>query len=458
MSNINDVVNNAETVEIRPPEFSDEALALRFAKRHENDLRYAASWNKWFLWDGCRWATDDTKRAFDLARAICREASAECKDKAAKQIASAKTVAAVVTLARVDRRIAASINVWDTDPWLLNTPETIIDLRNGSRLPNAPGHHMTKVTAAAPSGEYPLWRDFLERITDGDWQLQEYLKRLFGYALTGLTREHVLAFLYGTGANGKSVLLNTVAGVMGDYATSAPMETFVATRNEHHSTELAMLRGARLVTATETEEGRRWAESKIKALTGGDPITARFMRQDHFTFMPQFTLAITGNHKPGLRNVDEAMRRRLHLVPFTVTIPPSERDDQLAEKLKEEWPGILAWMIEGAIEWHREGLQPPEVVRAATDAYITSEDAIAAWIEECCTTDIQGFASNGPIWGSWQVWAEKSGEFVGKKTRLLQAIEDRGFERTKATGGIRGFRGILVNRRKPGIGAANDGQ
>ncbi len=448
MSGIKEVLSNAEGVEIRPPVYSDEALALRFVERHEEMLRYVAAWNKWYIWDDCRWVIDNTLRAFDLSRAVCREASANCNDRAARQISSKKTVAAVVSLARADRRVAASVDIWDADPLLLNTPQTVVDLRDGSQLPNSPGLHMTKVTAAAPSGDCPLWHAFLERITDGDQQLQKYLKRLTGYALTGLTREHVLAFLYGTGANGKSVLLNTVSGIMGDYAASAPMETFVANRNEHHPTELAMLRGARLVTATETEEGRRWAESKIKALTGGDAITARFMRQDYFTFTPQFTLVVAGNHKPGLRNVDEAMRRRLHLIPFAVTIPENERDLQLEEKLKEEWPGILAWMIEGAIEWYREGLQPPEAVRAATDEYITSEDAIAAWIEECCTIDAQNFASNGSIWESWQAWANKSGEFVGKKTRLLQAIEDRGFERKKSTGGIRGFRGIFVKPQK----------
>ena len=204
-----------------------------------------------------------------------------------------------------------------------------------------------------------------------------------------------------------------------------------------------MLRGARLVTAVETEEGRRWAESKIKNLTGGDQITARFMRQDFFTFTPQFTLVIAGNHKPGLRNVDEAMRRRLHLIPFTVTIPEEERDDQLAEKLKDEWPAILQWKIEGAIEWGGGGLQPPEAVRAATDAYLEAEDSVGAWIEECCTTDPNDFASNAALFESWKPWAEKAGEYVGTKTRLIQILEDRGFERRRETI-VRGLRGIAV--------------
>ena len=189
-------------------------------------------------------------------------------------------------------------------------------------------------------------------MTDGDHELVAFLQRVAGYALTGSTSAHALFFLYGTGANGKSVFVNTVAGILGDYHRTAPIETFTASSHERHPTDLAGLRGARLVTAVETEEGRRWAESRIKALTGGDKIAARFMRQDFFEFTPQFKLLIAGNHKPGLRSVDEAIRRRFNLIPFAVTIPDEERDENLTDNLKAEWPGILAWMIEtsGAID------------------------------------------------------------------------------------------------------------
>src|SRR5262249_7531439 len=156
-----------------------------------------------------------------------------------------------------------------------------------------------------------------------------------------------LFFLHGLGANGKSVFLRTGAGVVGDYHKTASMEMLTVTNSERHPTELAMLRGARLVTAIETEEGKQWHESKLKALTGGDLIAARFMRQDFFEYIPQFKLLIAGNHKPAFRNVDEAIRRRVKLMPFTVTIPKSKRDRALSDKLKAEWPGILRWMIDG---------------------------------------------------------------------------------------------------------------
>ena len=225
------------------------------------------------------------------------------------------------------------------------------DLRTGIGHPPDPRDYITKRTACrcAPAGApRPLWTAFLERITDGNAELQGFLQRYLGYCCTGFTSEHVFVFAYGTGANGKSTFINTVAQIFGDYATVADMSTFIASKVEHHPTDLAKLRGARLVVAQETQRGRRWDETKIKALTGGDKITARFMRRDFFDFMPTFKLFIVGNHKPRLGSVNEAMRRRLLLVPFTVQIPPDERDPRLAEKLKAEWPAILRWCIDGA--------------------------------------------------------------------------------------------------------------
>ena len=258
------MIVDAEPDEARPPAFSDEALALRFAERHRNDLRYVAAWGKWVSWTGTHWRFDDTLFGFDLARHICREASAECNEKAAKAIASVKTVAAVERLAKSDRRIAATTDQWDADPWLLNTPGGVIDLRTGRARPACPEDYQTKVTAVAPGGDCPIFRAFLKKITGDKEELELFIQRMLGYALTGATREHALFFLYGTGANGKSVLTSTVAGVLGDYHRTAAIETFTATNQDRHPTDLAGLRGARLVTATETEEGRRWAESKIK--------------------------------------------------------------------------------------------------------------------------------------------------------------------------------------------------
>jgi putative DNA primase/helicase len=409
------------------PAFSEDALALRFADRHESAVRFVAAWGQWFRYDGKVWRPDATLQAFDLARRICREASAECNGKKSEKaaLASAKTVSAIERLAKSDRRIAATIDQWDADPWLLNTPDGVIDLRTGQMRGHEAGDYMTKMTAAGPGGDCPIFLKFLDRITGEDADLIAYLRRVLGYSLTGSTRDHALFFGYGTGANGKSVLLSTVAGILGDYHKTAPIETFTASNVDRHPTDLAMLRGARLVTATETEEGRQWAESRIRSLTGGDRVSARFMRQDFFEFTPQFKLFIAGNHRPGLRSVDEAIRRRFHLIPFAVTIPAEERDGELTEKLKAEWPSILAWIVKGCLEWQREGLAAPGAVTAATAEYLNSEDAIAAWIDERCERDVNAWSSSSALFASWASWATKAGEALGSQRKFSQKLAER---------------------------------
>jgi putative DNA primase/helicase len=427
--------------EVRPPAFSDEALALLFAERRGDELRFVAKWGQWLQWDGRRWAPDDTLCAFDLVRKICREAAAECNQpKIASVIASAKTVAAVERLAKADRRLAATSEQWDADPWLLNTPNGIVNLRTGTIRPHQATDYMTKITGAAPDTLRPIptWHAFLHRVMGGDAELIEFMQRLAGYALTGSTREHALAFLYGIGANGKSTFLNALSGCLGDYHRTAPIETFTASTTDRHPTDLAGLRGARLVTAIETEEGRRWAESRIKALTGGDRVAARFMRQDFFEFIPQFKLVIAGNHKPGLRSVDEAIRRRFHLVPFTVTIPPEERDRQLDEKLKAEWPGILNWMIQGCVAWQQQGLAAPAAVTNATAVYLEQQDAIAAWIDEKCERDPSAWERSATLFANWKAWADSSGEPAGDIKRFRDRLEARG----------------ILYRREPHVGRA----
>jgi putative DNA primase/helicase len=435
--------------EERPPAFSDDALALRFADRHASDLRFVAAWNKWLTWDGVRWRFDETLHAYELVRLLCREAAAGCnKEKVAVALASAKTVAAVERLARADRRLAATVDQWDAEPWLLNTPETVIDLRAGQPRRHSPNDYMTKMTAVGPRGDCPNFLAFLDRITSGDAELIAYLRRVFGYALTGLTREHALFFGYGTGANGKSVLLSTVSGLLGDYHKTAPIETFTASNADRHPTDLAGLRGARLVTATETEEGRRWAESRIKQLTGGDTVSARFMRQDFFEYLPAFKLVIAGNHKPSLRSVDEAIRRRFHLIPFAVTIPTEERDPNLTEKLKAEWPGILSWMVEGCLEWQTEGLGQPQAVINATAAYLEAEDALAAWIDDRCRRDPNTWEQSSALFDSWAAWAGQAGENPGTMRRFVQTLESRGFVAQRRMHG-RGIIGLQVTHEDP---------
>ncbi len=414
--------------------FSEDDLANKFSAVHVNDLRYCAAWNRWFMWDGSVWRPDVTVRVFGLAREVCSHAAGLCNEPS-KKIASAATIAAVERLARSDLRHATLPEDWDAAQFLLNTPGCVVDLRTSETRPNQPDDMMTKQTAVTPGGECPLWHSFLARVTDNNEQLQAFLQRMAGYMLTGSTKDHALFFAHGPGANGKTVLVTTLSRIWNDYTTAAPMEMFMKSRNDRHPTELAGLRGARLVTAAETEEGRWWAESRIKALTGGDPIAARFMHCDFFTFTPVFKLLISGNNRPRLRKIDEAMRRRLHLIPFNVVIPPAERDPDLPAKLKAEWSGILAWAIEGAVAWHEGGLQPPEIVRTATEEYLSSEDLILTWIEDRCHKENIAETPSSKLWASFREWAESTGERPGAQRTFSLALEGHGYRKDKNRAG-----------------------
>ena len=387
-------------------------------------------------WQQSRWRSEDTLAAFDTSRKLCREAGD----------AKAKTVAAVVTLARTDRRIAATSDQWDADPMILSGPVSTVELLSGSCRPPRREDFCTKqtaVSAAPPRTAHPLWNAFLDHVLAGDGELISFMQRFLGYCLTGYTHEHVFMFLHGKGANGKGVFVKTVSEIMGDYAIGSLMETFLAARFDRHPVEIATLRGARLVVAQETQRGRSWDEAKIKTLTSSDKLTGRFMRGNPFDFGPSHKLLFTGNYKPTIRSTDEAMRRRLLLVPFTVQIPPAERDPYLSDKLKAEWPAILRWMIDGCLEWQRSGLRVPEFVRRATDEYLADQDILRQWIDECVVEDPLAFATTKMLFVSWKAWCDERNLSPGTETGLADSLADRGHERHRTTK-ARGFKGISL--------------
>ena len=418
------------------PSWSQDTLALAFAGKHADSLRYVAAWGKWLSWDDTRWRADDTLHTFDRIRNLCREAGNK---------ANAQMVAAVERLSKSDRRLAATADQWDRDPWLLNTPGGTVDLRTGELRPHTRGDHMTKVTtvAPAPPGTSPvLWLKFLDRITAGDADLVAFLQRYVGYSCTGLTDEHVLAFGHGTGANGKSTFVNVIAGILADYATVAAMETFLETRSERHPTDVAKLHGARLVTAQETQKGRRWDETKIKTLTGGDKQTARFMRADFFDFVPTFKLLMSGNHKPRLSSIDEAIRRRFLLIPFTVAIPAAERDPELPRKLRSEWPAILRWMLDGCLQWQQHRLDVPPSVRDTTANYFEDQDTLGQWIDECIMFDPMITRRTRDLFTSWKAWCECRSLRAGSEKSFVESMEAKGLHKRRDRVGRSVFDGV----------------
>lgn len=423
------------------PETADDTIALEFSRLHANELRYVAAWSRWLIREPDRWRQDDTIAIYDKVRAVCRAIAKRCPDvNESRRLAAASTISAVERLARSDRRHAARPEDFDADPWELNTPGGVVDLRTGEMRPHRETDAFTKVTAVAPAGDCPTWDRFLDETCGGDQALVDYLQAWAGYSLTGSIREHSFAFLHGPGGNGKSVLLGTLAGILGEYATTAMSDVFTVGRNDQHPTHLASLRGARMVTVTETEEGRPWAEARIKSLTGGDKISARVMRGDPFEFSPIFKLWIAGNHRPTLRNPDPAMRRRLHLVPLTNV--PSNPDPELPERLRAEWPGILAWAIDGCVGWQERGLTPPPIVADATSEYFADQDSLSEWIAERCERQRSATMPARAAFADWKSWMVQRGEDPGTEKRFSAELE-RTFAKQRITAGVH-FLGVKL--------------
>lgn len=441
-------------------EATEDGVARYFTATYGDTLRFDHDAGRWFQWTGDRWVADNTHVAFSMCRDVSRKVSGKLQPKERPPLRKAAFASGVEKMARADRAHAVTQDAWDQDPWLLGCPGGAVDLRNGSFREADPTDGITKHAAIAPSyDDCPIWDRFLLEATNGDADVVEFLQRWCGYCLTGDTREHALIFLYGPGGNGKSVFLNTIDRILGDYATTAAMDTFTSSRGDKHPTELALLKGARMVSASETEEGRAWAESRIKQMTGGDPITARFMRQDFFTYQPQFKLTIVGNHAPALVNVDDAARRRFNIVPFTVK--PENPDRELEAKLEAEWPAILKWMITGCLAWQADGLRCPESVKAATNEYFGQQDLTAQWLEECTRLEPGNrslFETSADLFRSWSDFAKANGEDAGSAKGMAARLRRHGLRqasRKLAGKTYRGWEGAELHLKNSG-GQYND--
>ena len=405
----------------KPARYTEDAIADEFMATRLTDLRYCHDWGKWLLWNGKIWQLDKTAEINHRVRHYCRDLAAQVmadpglqpKTRAALQskLGSLALQRNIEAMARTDQAIAVRNTDLDNDPLLIGTPAGAWSLLEGRLLPHSRDRLITK-SMRFPIADKPsaVWCKFVEWITCGDQELAKFLQRMAGYCLTGDISEHALFFLYGPGGNGKSVFLNMLAYVFGDYATSANMETFMHTQGDRHTTELARLQGARLVTALESDADRAWAEGKIKALTGGDRITARYMRQDNFEFDPQFKLVLVGNHMPRIVHVDAAMRRRLHMIPFMAKVDAEHVDPGLPAKLREHGGGILRWCVEGCMAWREQGLSPPAAVAKATDTYFTEEDIVFAFIRAKLTPSPGNVLPVKGVYDAYASFTREAGE------------------------------------------------
>jgi putative DNA primase/helicase len=437
------------SVTVLPDTLTESDVAGVFAREYEGMLRFCHTTGGWFYWDDAHWSRNDDGQAPHLIRGLSHDLSAGQKPKVKATVRKRSFTSGVEYFARNDPAFSVTFAKWDQDPYLLGTPNGTVDLRTGEMKRADPVDGITKITSIAPSdnADCPLWLQFLADSTGDDAELTRFLQQWTGYCLTGDTREHALAFVHGGGGNGKSVFLNTVSYILLNYAVTASMDTFTASRSDKHPTDLAMLRGARLVTASETEEGRAWAESRIKQMTGGDPISARFMRQDFFTFQPQFKLCIVGNHQPALRNVDDAARRRFNIIPFNRK--PAKPDRGLETKLRGEAPAILRWMLDGCLDWQQGGLVRPASIVEATETYFAEQDVFGQWLSDCCRVELDNrniseFATD--LFESWSTYAEHAGEYAGSAKAFGQNLVKRGFAKKKTMHG-RTYSGIRLEKQ-----------
>ncbi len=424
---------------------TDLGNAERFVARHGANVRYLPAWKKWLIWDGKRWALDETieirRMAKETIRGIWKDEIAEAtgdhkKDlvKHAMQSESNSALNSMLQCAMAEASIAITPAMLDADPWLLAVDNGVIDLRTGELKAHDRRYLMTKVSPATfdPDATCPQWLGFLARIMNNSEPLIAYLQRAVGYSLTGTTGERALFFQYGSGANGKSTFLEILRALLADYAQQADFTTFLERKGDTGPrNDIARLFGARVVTSSEVGEGKRLNESLAKTLTGNDTVTARFLHAEFFEFKPQFKLWLAANHRPIIRGTDPAIWDRIRLIPFTVSIPEAERDQDLKTKLLAELPGILAWAVQGCLDWLEGGLRTPNEVQAATADYRRDSDTLGAFIDDACELDPDSETPATELYQAYKRWADDHGEYQITQTAFGRQLEERGITAEK---------------------------
>lgn len=448
------------------PRTDDIGNAERFVAQHGDGVRYNHTAHHWLIWTGTRWRCDDAGAVRELAKTTARRIYAEAAQAAnSGQDARAAVLSRWAGASAGERRLGAMVNMAATDPavavtaaqlnrgdLLLNVQNGTINLATGELRPHDRADLITYVLPVPydPAATCPTWQGFLARIAPG---LGDYLARAVGYTLSGTAAEECLFFLYGRGANGKTTFIETIAALMGDLGHKARAAALMEMKPNHDRipNEIAALAGKRFVVASELAEGGRFSEGLVKDLTGRDAIRARFLYEEEFTFRPSFALWLYGNHKPVIVGTDDGIWRRVHLIPFTVQIPPAERDQALPAKLRAELPGILAWAMRGWRDYQANGLGAPETVTAATADYRAESDILGHFLAERCVVGPTTSARAGELYAEYAQWAEAGGVRALSNPKFAIALAERGFSKSARTS-----RGIVWQ----GVGlmaAAEDG-
>ena len=438
-------------------QFSDITNRDFFIKAYSEKVRYCISWNKFLIWNGTCWQIDTRGRVEEMCvdfihkmyRALRSIDDYQLKVLFEKHLVRSENyrrIQGMVGLLKMSKDLKVEDFEMDKDHLLFNTQTQTINLRTGKiRDPSNKDLITNKSNFVFQKDAMcPTWNLFLQQIFNNDNDLIRFVQKAMGYALSGDVSEQCLFILWGTGANGKSTFLNVLHHLFGDYARSTMIETFMK-KNSEQSNDLARLKGARLVTTSEIEQGKPLSESLIKTVTGEDELTARFLYGEYFSFKPTFKIFMATNHKPKIRGADNGIWRRIKMIPFTVTIPPEQRDKKLTEKLIAENSGILNWLIKGYAMWKKEGLEEPDAVRQANEEYRMDMDAVGTFVTDCFEIDasLKWRLHTKILYETYMKWCVKNNEKIMSQKWLALRMQEKGFKRI-ATNGQRMWLGLVL--------------
>ncbi|MDL5143119.1 phage/plasmid primase, P4 family [Bacillus atrophaeus] len=453
-------VEDTEEIIDTPPTFHLTELgnAERIVYYHGKNIRYCNEL-EWLIWNGKMWQ-EDSKRKIEAItaqtlRALYGEAQATEDGYRKKQLNdwAKKCERRNIRMNTIlDTRPMVSVRKQELDShkYLFNCENGVIDLKTGDLLPHDRDLLFTKISPVAyeKDADCPNWKAFMESIFIDEqgktnYEIIEFLQKAIGYSLTGETTEQVMFFLFGNGRNGKSTFINTVQHLLGDYGRQTNSDTFIKKKNDTSiNNDIARLDGARFVSAVESEEGQQLSESLVKQITGGEKMSARFLRQEYFEFTPEFKVFFTTNHKPIVKGSDEGIWRRIRLVPFTVTIPKDKIDKQLPKKLAAEMPGILRWAVEGCLMWQKDGLTEPEDIRKATEGYREDMDILGPYMEERCVQHPTAKVEAKELYKDYKDWCYENDEIELKNRAFYRQLEIRGFKKYRGNYNKNFFDGI----------------
>jgi putative DNA primase/helicase len=426
-------------------QFTDSTNAERLFNEHGRDIRYNTAWKKWVVWNGKFWEIDEgcakvQEKTLAMVRNIYREQLKTEDHRERIEIEnfgkiseSTRRRESLVKAAQYIPCLNIKSEDFDKNPWLLNVNNGTIDVMTGEFREHRQEEMITKIATVDydPNADCPLWKKFIREIMDYKEELISFVQTAAGWAMTGDNSEQTMFILFGTGANGKSTFLNTLMYILGDYATATPTETFMKRSGDQSTNDIARLRGTRLVTTTEVEQGRRLSEPLIKKITGNDQMTARFLYGEYFNFTPTFKIWMATNHKPVIKGNDHGIWRRIKLIPFTTRIEEEQQDKMLESKLREEASGILNWLLEGTGRWKRERLKAPRIVLTATDEYRGEMDVIGNFLKERCIQQKGVNIRIREFYKAYADWCDENKEHPISERFLSMRIKELGFEQTR---------------------------